>query len=76
MTIISLFAVGVAVLVFQPAAYKLLIEDDFWSPTNTVDTNLRIAKDQIYDASIAIPVFAVAAIGLWAYLSVNRNEDL
>lgn len=71
-----MFAVGVAAVVFQQAAYKLLIEADFWSPTNTVDSDLRIAKDQIYNASLAIPVFAIAAIGLWAYLSVNRNEDL
>lgn len=71
-----MFATGIAVLVFQQAAYKLFIEADFWSATNTVDSDLRIAKDQLYNASYAIPVFAIAAIGLWAYLSVNRNEDL
>jgi len=53
-----------------------LIENEFWDETNVVDTNLRIAKDQLYDATIAIPVFAIAAVGLWAYLSINRNEDL
>jgi len=71
-----LLAVGIAVLVFQQATYKLLIENSFWDETNVVDTDLRIAKDTLYDASLAIPVFAIAAIGLWAYLSVNRNEDL
>ena len=53
-----------------------MIENSFWDETNVVDTDLRIAKDTLYDATLAIPVFAIAAIGLWAYLSVNRNEDL
>jgi len=76
LAIISLFAVGIATLTFQQAAYQLLVENDFWDAGNIVDSDLRIAKDQLYDATIAIPIFAIGGIALWAYLSVNRNEDL
>ena len=76
LAIISLFAVGIAVNVFQQATFTLFFENSFWAEDNLVDTDLRIAKDTLYDSTISIPIFAIAAIGLWAYLSINRNEDL
>lgn len=76
LTIISLFAIGMAVNVFQPAVYDLFYQNTFWSEDNVVDQDLRIAKDTLYNATIAIPVFGIGALALWAYLSLNRNEDL
>lgn len=74
LTIISIFAVGMAVIVFQPALYNLTYQNEFWD--SGVDPDLLIARETLYSSTIAIPVIALGAVSLWAYLSISRRDDL
>jgi len=76
LTIISIFAVGIAVLVFQPALFDLSYETNFWKDPSNVDVRLNIMRDTLYSGTIAIPIFMIGIVALWAYLAVNRRDDL
>lgn len=78
--VISLFSVGIAIIVFQPAMFTLSYETTFWKQCDTeagvsVDERLCILRDSLYSGTIAIPIFMVAIAGVWAYLAVNRRDD-
>lgn len=73
---ISIFAVGIAVIVFQPAMFDLSFETNFWKDPTNPDPRLSIMRDSLYSGTIAIPVFMIGIIAIWAYLSVNRRDDL
>lgn len=82
LTVVSVFSVGMAIIVFQPALFDLSYNTTFWEQCNdsglgtSINTQLCIQRDSLYSGTIAIPIFMIAVAGIWAYLSVNRRDDL
>lgn len=80
--VISIFSVGMAVLVFQPAIFDLAYNTTFWEQCSsggaglTINTQLCVQRDSLYAGTIAIPIFGIAIASIWAYLAVNRRDDL
>lgn len=77
LVIISLFAVGIAMITFQPAIYDLSYNSSFWDDqvNPNVAPELRILRDTLYNATIALPVMMLGVIAVWALLAVSRRED-
>lgn len=76
LVIISIFAVGIASITFQPAIFELAYESDFWEDSLNVDPRLQQLRDTLYNASIAIPVLMIGIIVVWALLAVSRRDDI
>jgi len=76
LSIISLFAVGIAMITFQPAIFDLAYNNSFWADDNNVDIRLQLMRDSIYGATIAIPAIMVGVIAVWALLAVSRRDDV
>ena len=79
--VVSIFSVGMAIIVFQPALFDLSYNTTFWEQCNTgsgisINTQLCVQRDSLYSGTIAIPIFMIAVAGIWAYLAVNRRDDL
>ena len=74
--IIAIFSVGIAVLSFQPAVRSLGYDTTFWNSTDTLDNpDIIFFRDTMYNASLAIPIFMLAIIAIWAFLSSNRRAE-
>ncbi len=78
--VVSVFSVGMAIIVFQPALFDLSYNTTFWLQCNTgsgisINTQLCVQRDSLYSGTIAIPIFMIAVAGVWAYLAVNRRDD-
>lgn len=76
LAIIAIFSTGIAILSFQPALFNLAYEIDFWAQTNEVNDDIKITRDTLYSASIAIPIFMVGIIVIWSYLAITRREEI
>jgi Na+/phosphate symporter len=71
---LSIFCVGISMLVFMPVMHQLAYEQDVWNSTKT-DPKALVTRDTIYNAALAMPIFLIGAILLWAYLSVSRQSS-
>ncbi|MGI0021512.1 MAG: hypothetical protein ACRD9Q_01505 [Nitrososphaeraceae archaeon] len=61
---------------FQPAVQSLAYESSFWNSTSTLENaDIVFFRDTMYNASLAIPIFMLAIIAIWAFLSANRRAD-
>ena len=76
LSIISLFAVGIAMMTFQPAIFDLAYNNSFWADSNNIDVRLQILRDTIYGATIAIPAIMFGIVAIWALLAVSRRDDV
>ena len=76
LSIISLFAVGIAMMTFQPAIFDLAYNNSFWEDSNNIDARLQILRDTLYGATIAIPAIMIGIVAVWALLSVSRRDDV
>lgn len=76
LAIISLFAVGMAMLSFQPAIYDLAYNNSFWEDSNNIDIRLLELRNSLYGATIAIPAIMVGVVAIWALLAVSRRDDV
>jgi len=79
--VVSVFSVGMAIIVFQPALFDLSYNTKFWEKCNdgagtTINTQLCVQRDSLYAGTIAIPIFMIAIAAVWSYLAVNRRDDL
>jgi len=75
-TIIAIFSVGIAILSFQPAVRSLGYDTSFWNATSTQsNADIIFFRDTMYNASLAIPIFMIAIIAIWAFLSSNRRAE-
>lgn len=75
LVIISLFAVGMAMITFQPALFDLAYRNSYWENPN-VPIELQQLRDTLYNATIAIPVLMLGVIAVWALLAVSRRDDI
>ena len=71
-----MFAVGIAMITFQPAIFDLAYNNSFWEDESNIDVRLLILRDSIYGATIAVPAIMVGVIAVWALLSVSRRDDV
>ncbi len=71
-----MFAVGIAMITFQPAIFDLAYNNSFWEDESNVDVRLLILRDSIYGATIAIPAIMVGVVAVWALLAVSRRDDV
>ena len=76
LSIISMFAVGIAMITFQPAIFDLAYNNSFWEDESNVDIRLLILRDSIYGATIAVPAIMVGVVAVWALLAVSRRDDV
>ena len=79
--VVSVFSVGMAIIVFQPALFTLSYNTTFWEQCESgagisINTQLCVQRDSLYAGTIAIPIFMIAVAGIWAYLAVNRRDDI
>jgi hypothetical protein len=66
--IISVFAIGIAMVAFMPAVWDLYYNQDLWedAPAEALAT-----RDNIYATFMALPLFMIGAVFLWAYMSTT-----
>lgn len=76
LAIISMFAVGIAMITFQPAIYDLAYQNSFWEDSANIDLRLQILRDTLYGATIAIPALMIGVIAIWSLLSTSRRDDV
>lgn len=69
--IISVFAIGIAMVAFMPAVWDLYYNQDLWinAPAEALAT-----RDNIYATFMALPLFMIGAVFLWAYMSTTRRD--
>ncbi len=78
LVVISIFAVGIAMITFQPAIFDLAYNNSFWGGEgqSNVSIELAILRDTLYNATIALPVLMMGVIAVWALLAVSRRDDI
>ena len=76
LSIISLFAVGIAMITFQPAIFDLAYNNSFWEEQENIDVRLLVLRDSMYGATIAVPALMVGVVAVWALLAVSRRDDV
>jgi hypothetical protein len=74
LAMLSIFAVGIAEIVFLPVMHKLAYEQDVWNSTQT-DPKAKADRDIIYNSALSLPIFMIGAIVLWTYLAVSRRDS-
>jgi hypothetical protein len=62
-SVISLFAVGIAMIAFMPAIYDLYYNQDLWE--NAPPEALQV-RDNVYATFLAMPMLMIGAIFLWS----------
>jgi uncharacterized membrane protein YdfJ with MMPL/SSD domain len=76
LVIISIFAVGISSITFQPAIFELAYESDFWEESINIDPRLQQLRDTLYNASIALPALMIGVLVVWSLLAVSRRDDI
>ena len=69
--LISLFAVGIVVMLFFPIIYELAYNVPTW---DNMPDKVLANRDNLYSIFLMIPLFAVGGILLWAYLGATRKD--
>jgi hypothetical protein len=69
--IISIFAIGIAMIAFMPAVYDLYYNQDLWE--NAPPEALQV-RDNVYATFLALPLFMIGAVFLWSYISTSRKD--
>ena len=59
--IISIFAIGIAMIAFMPAVYDLYYNQDLWE--NAPPEALQV-RDNVYATFLALPLFMIGAVFL------------
>ncbi len=76
LVVISVFAIGIAMITFQPAIFDLAYNNSFWEDNNNIDIRLQQLRDTIYGATIAVPAIMLGVVAIWALLAVSRRDDI
>ena len=59
--IVSIFAIGIAMVAFMPAVYDL--------PSEAL-----AVRDNVYATFLALPLMMIGAVFLWSYMSATRKD--
>lgn len=69
--IISIFAIGIAMIAFMPAVYDLYYNQDLW---DTAPAEALAVRDNVYATFLSLPLFMIGAVFLWSYISTSRRD--
>jgi hypothetical protein len=69
--IVSVFAVGIAMVAFMPAVWDLYYNQDLWVSAPSEALSVR---DNVYATFLSLPLFMIGAILLWSYMSATRKD--
>ena len=70
-TLISLFAVGIVVMLFFPIIYELAYNVPTW---DNMPDKVLANRDNLYSVFLLVPLIAIGGIVLWASLSSTRKD--
>ena len=69
--IVSIFAIGIAMVAFMPAVYDLYYNQDLWQ---TAQSEALAVRDNVYATFLALPLMMIGAVFLWSYMSATRKD--
>lgn len=69
--IVSIFAIGIAMIAFLPAVYELYYMQDLW---DTAPAEALQIRDNLYATFLSLPLFLVGAVFLWSYMSTTKKD--
>ena len=71
-TLISLFAVGIVVMLFFPIIYELAYNVPNW---DNMPDKVLANRDNLYSIFLLVPLIAIGGIVLWAYMASTRKSQ-
>lgn len=71
-TLISLFAVGIVVMLFFPIIYELAYNVPTW---DNMPDKVLANRDNLYSIFLLVPLIAIGGIVLWAYMGATRKSQ-
>jgi cytochrome c oxidase assembly factor CtaG len=69
--VVSIFAIGIAMVAFMPAVYDLYYNQSLWDEAPAEAIQVR---DNLYATFLALPLFMIGAVFLWSYISTSRKD--
>jgi|TARA_B110000495_G_C22948296_1_gene555253 cytochrome bd-type quinol oxidase subunit 2 len=69
--IVSIFAIGIAMVAFMPAVYDLYYNQDLWQ---SAPSEALAVRDNVYATFLALPLMMIGAVFLWSYMSATRKD--
>jgi hypothetical protein len=77
--IVSIFAIGIAMVAFMPAVYDLYYNQDLWqtAPSEALavrESEALAVRDNVYATFLALPLMMIGAVFLWSYMSATRKD--
>ena len=69
--VVSIFAIGIAMVAFMPAVYDLYYNQSLWDEAPAEAIQVR---DNLYATFLALPLFMIGAVFLWSYISTSRID--
>lgn len=70
-SIISVFAIGISMVAFMPAVWDLYYNQDLWQDA---PSEALAVRDNVYATFMALPLFMIGAVFLWAYMATARRD--
>ncbi len=70
--LISLFAIGIVVMLFMPIVYELAYNVPTW---DNMPTEVLANRDNLYSIFLMVPLFAIGGVVLWAYMASTRKTQ-
>lgn len=70
-SIISVFAIGISMVAFMPAVWDLYYNQDLWKDA---PAEALAVRDNVYATFMALPLFMIGAVFLWAYMATARRD--
>ena len=70
--LLSLFAVGIVMMIFMPIVYTLAYDSDLWSQ---MPIELIANRDNLYSIFLLVPLIAIGSIVLWSYMASTRKSQ-
>ena len=69
--IVSIFAIGIAMVAFMPAVYDLYYNQVLWQ---TAPSEALAVRDNVYATFLALPLMMIGAVFLWSYMSATGKD--
>lgn len=71
-TLLSLFAIGIVMMLFMPIIYELAYKMDIW---DSMPAHLLASRDNLYSIFLLVPLIGIGAVVLWAYMAATRKDS-
>jgi hypothetical protein len=70
-SVVSVFAIGIAMIAFMPAVYDLYYNQSLW---DTAPSEAIAVRDNIYATFLSLPIFMIGAVFLWSYIATSKKD--